>query len=204
MHFNTPKRSGSCLAFAVSGLVSSACVSWFCRDVEFQSFIERPFGTSLAIAWAGFVVASIVNLPAEKQRLLLPAAVGATVLADLVLLTLAVTAGWLGGTAFRLPVPLLALVYGPAIAWYVALPLATYAFIEDVSTRWAAGAYVAMVLVFSGVSLVVLRRLLMDGTFVFARGYSLALDAAWGLAQYAFGLAIYRGMLSKFTVARRR
>jgi hypothetical protein len=126
-----------------------------------------------------------------------------TVAVDLVALLFAVRMHWLGGTAFCLPFHFLALVYGPAVAWYVAFPLAIYHLIAGNSKLWALLAYTGMVLLFSAVSLVVLARLLLDGTFVFARGYSMAWDATWGVAQYALALLVFRETLRR-RLARQR
>jgi hypothetical protein len=130
-------------------------------------------------------------------------AVALAAIADLLLLWLALKMHWLSGGAFSPGVSLVALVYGPAVAWHVALPLVVYARVFPYSRLAATLAYIAIVLVVSLASMLVVRRLLLSGSFVFARGYSVAWDCAWGMAQYALALLVYIGLSKKQLAASR-
>ncbi len=185
------------IALLASGIVTSSCASWFCSDVAFQAFIASPGGTCLALLTALFVVASIVLGVSPPQRGSLLVAVAITVSLDLGLLAVGVKWRWLSGVAFNAPLANMGIVYGPAVAWYVATPLMIYAWLAVSSKRWALMLYAVAVLVFFAVSLGVVRRLLLNRIFVFAGGYSVVWDSIWGVAQYALALLLYRQLSEK-------
>jgi hypothetical protein len=188
-----------CIVFGAFCLILGAITHRFRGDIRFQDELSTPLGCSLLGGVALGTMGSLVLWNRAEARRPFLWAVLATGVVDVAVIVAAVRGGWLGGTAFRPPMLVQLLVYAPGLLCLVAVPLAIYRWLAARSASAAALVYLAIVAAFSAVSVPVEENFIARGVYVFGRGYSVQWDVAWGAAQFAFALAVYRVL-----VARRR
>jgi hypothetical protein len=128
-------------------------------------------------------------------------AVIVTSVIDIIMLLLATSVGWLGGTAFRPSPSLQLLVYGVDFIWIVAVPLAGYRWLALRFPAVALLAYTGWVVFFSVATVPVERGLLAAGIYVFGYGYTMTTDILWGVLMYGVALGLLL-LLERWQIAR--
>jgi hypothetical protein len=159
-------------------------------DIGLQNQLATSVWTTILIIFDLLTLSALFvwGWPVKRRSWLW--AVIVTSVINIIMLLLAISAGWLGGTAFRPSPSLQLLVYGVDFVWFIAIPLAGYRWLTPRFPAMALLAYIGWVLFFSVATVPVERDLLAAGIYMFGHGYTMATDILWGVLMYGVALGL--------------
>jgi hypothetical protein len=159
-------------------------------DTGLQNQLASPVWTAILTVFDLLTLSALLVWGWSGKRRSWLWAVIVTSVIDIIMLLLATSVGWLGGTAFRPSPSLQLLVYGVDFVWFIAIPLAGYRWLALHYSAIALLVYTGWVPFFSVATVPVERDLLAAGIYVFGHGYTMTTDIMWGALMYGVALGL--------------